>query len=139
MQSKALSHLNLNCALQAAGHGVRPEGLEACAHLMARAFHDDLAIRYLLEERTWARGDWRCFYTVLLAVYGKCVLLSAEDRLENLLILFLSCLKSVPALAFFRRGGGKLWRYFGPGLYVRSLRYEAHCGRIRGKCATPEA
>ena len=46
MQSKALSHLNLNCALQAAGHGVRPEELEACAHLMARAFHDDPAIRY---------------------------------------------------------------------------------------------
>ncbi len=61
MQSKALSHLNLNCALQAAGHGVRPEKLEACAHLMARAFHDDPAVRYLLEGTDLGPGDWRCF------------------------------------------------------------------------------
>ena len=133
MQSKALSHLKLNCALQAAGHGVRPEELEACAHLMARAFHDDPAIRYLLEGTDLGPGDWRCFYTVLRAVYGKCVLLSADDRLENLLILFPPNLKSVPTLAFFRRGGGKLRRHFGPGLYVRPLRDEAHCGRIREK------
>ncbi len=48
MQSQTLSHQNLTRALQAAGRGVRPEELEACAHLMARAFHDDPAIRYLL-------------------------------------------------------------------------------------------
>ena len=84
-------------------------------------------------ERTWARGTGAVFYTVLRAVYGKCVLLSADDRLENLLILFPPNLKSVPTLAFFRRGGGKLRRHFGPGLYVRPLRYEAHCGRIREK------
>ena len=112
---------------------MRPEELEACAHLMARAFHDDPAIRYLLEGTDLGPGDWRCFYTVLRVVYGKCVLLSADDRLENLLILFPPNLKSVPTLAFFRRSGGKLRRHFGPGLYVRSLRYEAHCGRIREK------
>ena len=139
MQSQTLSHQNLTRALQAAGRGVRPEELEACAHLMARAFHDDPAIRYLLGGTDLGPEDWRYFYTVLRAVYGKCMLLSTDDRLENLLILFPPRLKSVPALAFFRRGGGKLWRHFGLGLYVRSLRYEAHCGRVREKCAPPEA
>lgn len=139
MQSKSLSHLDLTCALRAAGHAVRPEELEACARLVARAFHDDPAIRYLLGGTDLGPEDWRYFYTVLQAVYGKCVLLSTDDRLENLLILFPPDLKGVPALDFFRRGGGKLWRYFGPGLYVRSLRYEANCGRIRKKCAPPGA
>lgn len=139
MQSQTLSHQNLTRALQAAGRGVRPGELETCAYLMAWAFHDDPAIRYLLGGTDLGPEDWRYFYTVLRAVYGKCVLLSTDDRLENLLILFPPRLKSVPALAFFRRGGGKLWRHFGLGLYVRSLRYEAHCGRVREKCVPPEA
>lgn len=139
MQSQTLSHQDLTRALQAAGRGVRPGELETCAHLMAWAFHDDPAIRYLLGGTDLGPEDWRYFYTVLRAVYGKCMLLSTDDRLENLLILFPPRLKSVPALAFFRRGGGKLWRHFGLGLYVRSLRYEAHCGRVREKCAPPEA
>ena len=70
MQSKALSHLNLNCALQAAGHGVRPEELEACAHLMARAFHDDLAIRYLLEGTDLGPGGLALFFT---RCCGRCM------------------------------------------------------------------
>ncbi len=68
------------------------------AAIMASAFRADPSIRYLLGGKTLGENDWRYFDTVLRAIYGKCIQLSTDRSLNDLLILFPPQLKAVPTL-----------------------------------------
>lgn len=118
---------------------VRKSDLKKCAHLMACAFDNDPSIRYLLGGTEQGRNDWRYFHTVLGAVFGKCIMLSNDSELNDLLILFPPALKAVPTLPFLLNGGIKLPTLFEKGLLIRSLKYEANCKRMKEKIAPSDA
>ncbi len=124
--------------LRTTGYCLREDDLPQAARVMAAAFGDDPAIRYLLGGEAMGRDDWRYFLTVLRAVYGRCVLLSTDEAVQDLLVLFPPELQSVPAVPFFLRGGVGLCRFFGPALFARSLRYENNCRRIKRRFSTPD-
>ena len=105
--------------------------MEQAARVMAAAFSGDPSIRYLLGGSAEGANDWRYFLTVLKAIYGKCVMLSTDNLVLDLLVLFPPELQAVPALAFFTRGGITLWKYFGCKLYTHSINYENHCRRTK--------
>lgn len=112
---------------KACSNTAQQKDLPRGAAIMASAFREDPSIRYLLGGKTLGENDWRYFDTVLRAIYGKCILLSTDRSLNNLLILFPPQLKAVPTFRFFRKGGLRLWKSFDSGLYVRSVRYEQNC------------
>lgn len=115
---------------------LQPDDLEAAAKVMAAAFSRDPSIRYLLGGKAEGPADWRYFLTVLKAVYGKCLILSSDSSIPDLLVLFPPELKSVPTLRFFLKGGLGLCRFFGPSLFLRSLNYEKNCQRIKARFFT---
>ena len=125
-------------SLRASAYSLMEGDLKRGAEVMAAAFHDDPAIRYLLGGETLGEDDWRYFLTVLKAIYGKCVLLSSDETVQNLLILFPPRYKSVPAFPFLMKGGLVLWRYFGMALYSRSVNYENNCCRIKKRFLAPD-
>ena len=133
-QDKALSE-----RIGQVAYSVQKEHLKTCAVLMANAFHDDPSIRYLLGGKTTGKNDWRYFLVLLKALYGSCYMLSSDETIRNLLILFPPALKSVPALRFFASGGIRLWRWFKAGLYTRSLAYESNCRRVKNEILTENA
>ncbi len=112
---------------------VQKSDLKKCAYLMASAFHDDPSIRYLLGGTEQGQNDWRYFYTVVKSIFGKCIMLSNDNDLNDLLILFPPALSAVSTFPFFINGGIILPALFKNGLLVRSLRYEANCKRIKEK------
>ena len=128
---KCDKYTSLLDALRAAAYPVRRKVLRQAAALMSAAFHDDPSIRYLLGGRNGGTNDWRYFYTVLRAIYGKTVILSTGEDMTGLLILFPPWRKAVPALGFMLGGGLGLWRYFGADIYHRSMNYEGNCQRIK--------
>ena len=130
--------VSLADALQTTGYCLREDDLPQAARVMAAAFGDDPAIRYLLGGAAMGGDDWRYFLAVLRAVYGRCVLLSTDEAVQDLLVLFPPALQSVPAVPFFLRGGGGLCRFFGPALFARSLRYENNCRRIKRRFSTTD-
>lgn len=105
---------------------------------MAAAFHDDPSIRYLLGGEKEGSADWRYFLSVLKAIYGRSIMISADEGLDSLLVLLPPELKAVPATGFFVNGGLKLAAAFGAGLYLRSANYENNCRRAR-KAIAPDA
>lgn len=113
--------------------------LAAAAKVMAAAFDDDASIRHLLGGEKEGRHDWRYFLCVLKAVYGRCVMLSGDEGIDSLLILFPPRLKAVPTMPFLFGGGLGLWRYFGLRIYLRSLRYENNCRAVKSRHTTPDA
>ena len=117
---------------------VQKKDLVAAAKVMAAAFWDDASIRYLLGGEREGPHDWKYFYAVLRAVYGKCVMLSADERINSLLVLFPPRLKAVPAVSFLRNGGIGLCRFFGASLFLRSLRYESNCQAVKSRYAAPD-
>lgn len=130
--------VSLEDTLRTTGYCLREDDLPQAAWVMAAAFGDDPAIRYLLGGEAMGRDDWRYFLTVLRAVYGRCVLLSTDEAVQDLLVLFPPELQSVPAVPFFLRGGVGLCRFFGPALFARSLRYENNCQRVKRRFYTPD-
>lgn len=119
--------------LCASAYCVQKKDLVSAAEVMASAFSDDPAIRYLLGGEHMGMEDWRYFHCVLSAVYGKCIMLSTDESLNNLLILFPPHLKAVPAFRFLFCGGIRLRRFFGSTLFFRSLRYERNCQAIKSR------
>ena len=129
---------NLYKHLYDTGYTVQRKDLPAAAKVMAAAFGDDASIRYLLGGEKMGKHDWKYFHCVLKAVFGKCVMLSADENINSLLVLFPPQLRSVPVLAFLVRGGIGLYRFFGWGLFLRSLRYEKNCCAVKRKFMTPQ-
>ena len=117
-------------------YGLGRPDLPAAARLMASAFSRDPSIRYLLGGTGAGSRDWEYFLCVLKAVYGKCLILSLDEEINSLLILFPPELKAVPSLPFLAYGGLTLFRSFGLGLLLRSLNYERNCSRVKGRFAT---
>ena len=99
--------------------------------VMASAFNDDPSIRYLLGGEKEGNYDWKYFLCVLKAIYDKCVILSSNDNIDNLLILFPPQLEAVPTISFMLNGGLKLFKHFGLSLYFRSISYENNCQKIK--------
>ncbi len=119
-------------------YSVQKYDLEQAARVMAAAFGSDPSIRYLLGGASEGMHDWRYFLTVLKTVYGKCLMLSSDAAVQDLLVLFPPELKAVPALSFFQHGGFGLCRFFGPKLLLRSLKYENNCQRVKNRFLTPD-
>lgn len=107
------------------------EELVKASKVMASAFGDDPSIRYLLGGVEEGNYDWKYFLCVLKAIYGKCVILSIDENINNLLILFPPQLEAVPTIPFMLNGGLSLSRYFGLSLYLRSITYESNCKKIK--------
>ena len=122
---------SLSGRLCAAGYPLQEKDLPRAARVMAAAFSDDASIRYLLGGTQEGSNDWKYFLCVLRAVFGRCVMLSADENINDLLILFPPELKAVPALPFLLRGGVMLCRSFGPALFLRSLNYENNCKTVK--------
>lgn len=125
--------------LCAAAYSVQKKDLAAAARVMAAAFSGDASIRYLLGGESMGDNDWRYFLCVLKAVYGKCVMLSTDENVDDLLILFPPQLKAVPAMPFLLNGGAALCRFFGMSLFLRSLSYENNCRTVKSRYVTPDA
>lgn len=138
MNEQFTQPVSLTDSLRSAGYCLQEDDLPQAARVMAAAFGDDPAIRYLLGGEAMGRDDWRYFLTVLRAVYGRCVLLSMDDTVQDLLVLFPPALQTVPAVPFFLHGGVGLCRFFGPALFARSLNYENNCQRIKRRFRTPD-
>lgn len=137
MKKRISDNASLLDSLESAAYSVKKENLERSAKVMAAAFHDDPSIRYLLGGETMGGDDWRYFLTILKAVYGKCIMLSSDETIQDLLVLFPPRLKTVPTLRFFLKGGIGLCRFFGLKLFLRSLNYENNCQRIKERFLTP--
>lgn len=116
---------------------VERKDLVAAAKVMASAFYDDPSIRYLLGGEKEGDSDWKYFHCVLKAIYGKCVILSTDKSLNNLLVLFPPELKAVPTLSFLLKGGIRLCSSFGLNLFFRSLSYEKNCQAVKSRFMTP--
>lgn len=117
---------------------IQKKDIEAAAKVIAEAFSDDPAIRYLLGGKSVGENDCKYFTCLLKAIYGKCVIVSTNDTIKNVLILFPPELQAVPTLPFLVKGGIKLIRHFGIGLFTRSISYENNCRRIKRKYVTPK-
>ena len=117
---------------------VQKKDLADAAKVMAEAFSEDPSIRYLLGGESAGAHDWKYFLCVLKAIYGKCVMLSDDERINSLLILFPPGLKAVPTMPFMLSGGLGLCRYFGLNLFLRSLNYENNCQAVKSAYATPD-
>ena len=115
---------------------LQKKDLAAAAKVMAAAFGSDASIRYLLGGERMGRHDWRYFLCVLKAIWGKCVMLSGDERIGSLLILFPPRLKAVPTLPFLLHGGIGLGRFFGAGMFLRSLNYETNCQAVKSRHIT---
>ena len=125
-------------SLSQTAYCVQQKDLIAAARVMAAAFYEDASIRYLLGGKGEGPQDWKYFHAVLRAVCGKCVMLSDDESINSLLILFPPELKAVPAVPFLRNGGLGLCRQFGAGLLLRSLRYENNCRAVKSRYVTPD-
>ena len=128
----------LYTSLSQTAYCIQGKDLVAAAKVMAAAFTDDPSIRYLLGGECESKNDWKYFLCVLKAIYGKCVMLSADEQINSLLILFPPKLKAVPTMPFMLNGGIGLCRYFGAALYLRSLNYENNCQAVKSRYATPD-
>lgn len=128
----------LYTSLSKTAYCVQRKDLVVAAKVMAAAFSDDSSIRYLLDGKAEGKNDWRYFLCVLKAIYGKCVMLSADEQINSLLILFPPQLKAVPTIPFMQNGGIGLCRYFGLNLYIRSLNYENNCQEVKSRYTTPD-
>lgn len=128
----------LYTSLSQTAYCIKRKDLIAAAKVMAAAFTDDASIRYLLGGECEGKNDWKYFLCVLKAIYGKCVMLSSNEQINSLLILFPPQLKAVPTIPFMLNGGIDLCRYFGVSLYLRSLNYENNCQVIKSRYATPD-
>lgn len=115
---------------------LQKKDLDDAADVMAEAFSDDASIRYLLGGTGVGNHDRKYFHCILKALYGKCVILSTDENVNNLLILFSPRLKAVPVLPFLLKGGVGLCRYFGLSLFVRSLNYENNCKKVKSRFMT---
>ena len=124
-------------SLSQTAYCLQRKDLAAAAKVMAAAFGDDASIRYLLGGESEGTHDWNYFLCVLKAIYGKCVMLSADKQLNSLLVLFPPQLKAVPTIPFLLKGGIGLCRYFGVSLFLRSLRYETNCQAVKSRYAAP--
>lgn len=110
MRNSALYEPEVFADIRAAMYSIKEKDIKLCAGLMSKAFHDDPSIRYLLSGKDMGSEDWRYFNTILKAIYNKCVMLSTDDKLNDLLILFPPRLRSVPTLGFFcQRRCGTAW------------------------------
>ena len=125
--------------LYAEEYSIKEKDIRQCAELMSRAFHDDPSIRYLLGGNDMGGEDWRYFNTILKAVYNKCVMLSTDEKLNDLLILFPPQLKTVPAVGFFANGGASLPGLYSRGLLKRTINYEGNCKAVKSRFVSPEA
>ena len=125
-------------SLSKTAYVIQKSDLEQAAKVMSAAFNNDPSIRYLLGGKCEGRNDWRYFETVIKAIYGKCIILSSDNYIQNLLILFPPTLKSVGTLDFFRNGGIGLCKFFGFKLLLRSFNYENNCRHIKNRFFTPE-
>lgn len=96
--------ISLADSLRSMGYCVQEGDLPQAARVMAAAFGDDPSIRYLLGGEAMGRDDWRYFLTVLRAVYDRCVLLSTDETVQDLLVLFPPELQTMPAAPFFLPG-----------------------------------
>ena len=65
-------------------------------------------------------------------------MLSSDEQINSLLILFPPELKAVPTMPFMLNGGISLCRYFGVSLYLRSLSYENNCQKVKSRYAAPD-
>ena len=138
MKKQKVRKMALYNSLCETAYCVQKKDLAAASRLMAAAFADDASIRYLLGGKRMGSNDWKYFYCVLKAVYGKCVILSTNEKVRNLLILFPPQLKAVPTVPFLRNGGIGLCRLFGTSLFRRSLNYENNCQRVKSHYVTPD-
>ena len=128
----------LSHSLSKTAYCIQKKDLVTAARVMAAAFSEDASIRYLLGGKNEGKHDWRYFLCVLKAVYGKCVMLSADEQIRSLLILFPPPLGAVPTWSFMGKGGLGLLRHFGVGLFIRSIHYENNCRAVKGRYATPD-
>ncbi len=135
MKKQSLCPPDMYKELCSGAYSLLRSDLPAAARLMASAFSRDPSIRYLLGGTEAGSRDWEYFLCVLRAVYGKCLILSADEKIDSLLILFPPKLKAVPSLSFLAGGGLGLFRSFGPGLFLRSLNYERNCRAVKGRFA----
>lgn len=138
MKNKKSCNIPLYKALSETAYCVRKEELVAAAKVMSVAFSDDPSIRYLLGGKSESYNDWKYFLCVLKAIYGKCLILSTDNHIQNILILFPPQLKSVPTMPFLLNGGIALCRSFGINLFLRSLNYESNCRTVKKRCITSD-
>ena len=135
---RSVNKLSVYEKLCGTAYSVKRKDLVVAAKVMASAFHDDPSIRYLLGGEKEGDSDWKYFHCVLKAIYGKCVILSTDKCLNNLLILFPPELKAVPTLPFLFKGGIRLSSSFGLNLLFRSLNYEKNCQAVKSRFMTPQ-
>ena len=138
MKSQKILAIPLYNHLCKTAYCIQKKDLIAAAKVIAAAFSDDASIRYLLGGKTEGRNDWKYFFCVLKAIYGKCVMLSADERIDSVLILFPPQLKAVPTMSFLLNGGIGLCPSFGISLYLRSLHYENNCQAVKNRYGTPD-
>ena len=81
--------------------------------------------------------DWRYFHFTLKSVYHKCVMISSDEKLNDLLTLFPPELKGVPTFGFLTAGGIALSRFYEKGIFRRSICYEENCVAIKRRFLLP--
>ena len=129
----------LDGSICSTAYPLQEKDLKNGAAVMAAAFCDDPAIRYLLGGEDTGNDDWRYFNAILKSIHAKCVMLSTDNAINDLLILFPPQLKAVPTIGFLSNGGMNLYRPFGKGLFIRSMNYESNCRTVKDRFVTPEA
>ena len=136
MKTKNSENASFAKCLCEAAYSLQKSDLEQTAAVMAAAVGSDPSIRYLLGGASEGENDRQYFLAVLKAVYGKCVIISSDNSVRDVLILFPPRLKAVPVLRFLLNGGAGLSAFFGLGLFFRSLCYENNCSRVKKRFAS---
>jgi GNAT superfamily N-acetyltransferase len=131
MRNHTDTDLQLKEKLQRNAYVIQKKDLKACAHLLAEAFCDDPSVRYLLGGETMGSEDWRFFFVTLKTIYQKCVMISSDEKLNDLLTLFPPKLKGVPTFGFLASGGIALSGFYKRGFFGRSIRYEDNCMAVK--------
>lgn len=114
-------------------YSIQRADIEKCARLMARAFDNDPSIRYLLGGEGEGKNDWKYFKVLLKTLFGKCVMLSVDEQIKELIVLLPPSHKDIPSLSFLLNGGALLPFVSKKGLFMRSFKYESNCKRVKNR------
>mgnify|MGYP004604432115 FL=1 len=126
-------------SLPTSGYALQKKDLPRAAEVMARAFFHDPSIRFLCGGQTTGPHDREYFRAVLKSLSGEALILATDEAVGDLLVLLPPGSRDISPLRFFQNGGLKLLGLFGPGLFLRSLRYENNCQKIQDRVAPREA
>lgn len=112
---------------------IQKENIKKCAKLMARAFSNDPSIRYLLGGKGEGKNDWKYFHVLLKTLFGKCIMLSTDEEVNELTVILPPSLKRIPMIPFLLNGGAWLPFLEEKGLFKRSMKYEFNCNKVKDR------